>query len=113
MQDINDVEVVEVKVSGDGEVLWVNGYGIRVLVNLPERMINIIDDRECESEYISDDEAIIVANSMIKYGGGFERRLGYALLYAGSINARIIKDSFPEYWLRYKNFAKRDADING
>lgn len=57
-------------------------------------------------------ESITIAKSMIKYGGGFVRKLGYALLSADHVNTQKIRDTFPEYWQQYLSLANKDGDIN-
>ena len=46
-----------------------------------------------------------VARAMIKYGGGFVKPLGQALLRADPNNAARIKQAFPEYWAKYTDLA--------
>ena len=47
------------------------------------------------------DEQINVAMAMIKWGGGFIRSLGEALMRADRGNAQRVYDAFPEYWDEY------------
>lgn len=61
----------------------------------------------------SDDERIIVANSMIRRGGGFVRKLGRALMSADPVNVQKIKGTFPEYWQKYLDLGIADGDIDG
>ena len=48
------------------------------------------------------EEMLKVANAMIKYGGSFVESLGKALLQADENNQQKIKNTFPEYWEKYK-----------
>ena len=47
------------------------------------------------------DERFEVATAMQKFGGGFVKALGKALIRADSDNTRRIKEAFPEYWAKY------------
>ena len=53
---------------------------------------------------IDEDEVTKVSNNMMKSGGSFVKALGTALMSADPINQQKIKQAFPEYWERYKNF---------
>ena len=53
-------------------------------------------------EIIDRDEAIDVAEQMIKHGGHFVAALGLAIFHADPINQYIIKKAFPNYWIGYK-----------
>lgn len=53
-----------------------------------------------------ENEKYIVAENMEKYGGGFVKALGYALLRADKNNTQRIKKAFPEYWEQYKTWGK-------
>ena len=53
-------------------------------------------------------EKIIVATNMEKYGGNFVKKLGMALFSADHINTQRIKDAFPEYWNQYLNWGKKE-----
>ena len=46
-------------------------------------------------------DSLKVSRAMAKYGGGFVKRLGDALLYADRNNTQKIKDTFSEYWDKY------------
>ena len=59
-----------------------------------------------EIKTIPRDEILSVANSMIKYAGSFVESLGKALLQADEFNQQKIKNAFPEYWEKYKNWGK-------
>lgn len=60
---------------------------------------------EKETELSAHDEKLYVSSAMIKYGGGFVRHLGEALLRADRQNTKIIKDAFPHYWDQYKEMS--------
>ena len=51
-------------------------------------------------------EALIVAEAMIKYGGFFVKSLGKVLQQADHINQQKIKNTWPEYWRKYKKFSE-------
>ena len=51
---------------------------------------------------IDQDEKVSVAQAMIRYGGGFVKQLGVALMLADLVNQKKIKDTWPEYWETYK-----------
>jgi len=53
------------------------------------------------------DEAVDVAEAMIKYGGSFVSSLGKALRQADHININKIKSAFPEYWKQYSDMAQK------
>jgi hypothetical protein len=53
------------------------------------------------SIYKLEEEKCIVAENMQQFGGGFVKALGVALSRADMINARKIKDTWPEYWAEY------------
>lgn len=53
------------------------------------------------------DERPLVAESMIKYGGGFAGNLGKALQHADFNNALRIAEAFPELWKQYLAFAEQ------
>jgi hypothetical protein len=44
--------------------------------------------------------------AMKREGGSFVRCLGEAFSHADAINARRLKDAFPDYWEEYKGIAK-------
>lgn len=54
------------------------------------------------------DEAINVAEAMIKYGGSFVSALGEALMCADSVNQQKIHDAFLEYWKQYLELYERN-----
>lgn len=56
-------------------------------------------------EMTNHDRDIAVGNAMIKYGGGFVRALGNALIRADTYNTQVIKDAFPEYFEKYSELA--------
>ena len=53
-------------------------------------------------------EHIVVADAMIKYGGGFVKALGYALQHADAVNRIKIQRTWPEYWQQYKEMGMKD-----
>jgi len=55
---------------------------------------------------IDNDECIMVADAMCKYGGCFVKSLGTMIRSADHINRQKIKDTWPEYWVQYKNMAE-------
>lgn len=57
-------------------------------------------------EYEQVNEQIDVSFAMRKYGGGFVKCLGEALIRADPNNRQRIKDAFPEYWDKYLKLAK-------
>ena len=52
------------------------------------------------------DEKVVVAEAMIKYGGSFVKALGQALMLADPFNTRKIKGAFSNYWEEYLKMAK-------
>lgn len=56
------------------------------------------------------DEKIIVANTMVKYGGSFVKKLGEALHHADNINTIKIKNVFSEYWGQYLEMGFKDLE---
>ena len=46
-------------------------------------------------------EQQLVGMAMRKYGGGFAKSLGMALMHADSDNCERIKSAFPELWDQY------------
>ena len=48
-------------------------------------------------------EKIVVAKNMIKYGDGFIKLLGKALIEADNINTFLVKDTFSDIWKEYLN----------
>lgn len=55
-----------------------------------------------------DDVYVIMA--MSKNGGGFIKALADAFRKADAFNRKRLKDAFPDYWKRYEEFAKHDAE---
>jgi hypothetical protein len=53
------------------------------------------------------DEVLMVGEAMRKYGGGFVRALGIALQQADSENTQKIKDTWADYWAKYKEIAEK------
>ena len=51
---------------------------------------------------VDPNEKVTVARGMANYGGSFVRNLGNALYCADGKNAEKIKNTFPEYWEKYK-----------
>jgi len=49
-------------------------------------------------------EADIVSENMIMYGGKFVQRLGHAIIAADNDNLGRIKETWPKYWFEYLNF---------
>ena len=62
------------------------------------------------SNEVNSDEKLDIANAMIDFGGSFVKALGYALIRADSINTYKIKITFDEYWLQYKEMAKKSHE---
>lgn len=52
------------------------------------------------------EEKLLVARSMIRFGGGFVRSLGEALQRADQHDSYRICAAFPEYWKDYLQKAK-------
>jgi len=50
------------------------------------------------------DEKLLVAENMREYGGGFVKELGKAIMRADEHNTKKVKDAFPEYWEKFKNW---------
>ncbi len=48
-----------------------------------------------------EEERLIVAEMMTRYGGSFCKALGEALYHADNNNMRRIKQAFPDYWKQY------------
>lgn len=55
----------------------------------------------------------IVAENMIRFGGGFIKALGFALVKADELNTLRIKNAFPDYWREYLNWGKADEPETG
>lgn len=51
-----------------------------------------------------------VITAMIKYGGGFVRRLGEAARHADDENMRRIKAAWPDYWAKYTEMAAKSSN---
>ncbi len=49
------------------------------------------------------DEELKVVDNMEKYGGSFVKALAICFRHADSINFKILKNAFPDYWKEYKN----------
>jgi len=47
-----------------------------------------------------------VQRAMIERGGGFVRNLGEALTHCTEVNAKLIKENWPDFWEDYLNLAK-------
>lgn len=48
----------------------------------------------------------------VKYGGGFVVALGKAYLRADGVNSRKIRETWPEYWVKYVFFGKDIRESN-
>lgn len=60
------------------------------------------------------EESQLVAMAMQRYGGGFVKHLGAALIRADPQNIIRIYSAFPEYWTEYLEIArKRGLDKEG
>ena len=56
------------------------------------------------------DERLGVAEMMMKYGGGFVRALGKALVKADYHNTQRIRTAFPDYWKQYMDMAESEVE---
>ena len=57
---------------------------------------------------MKENEVNIVAEEMQRYGGSFVSKLGAALAHADIVNARKIKETWPEYWAQYSNMKVKE-----
>jgi len=55
-------------------------------------------------------DRVKVADSMIRYGGGFVNALGQALIRADTDNTQRIALAFPEYWAKYLAISKEKEE---
>lgn len=60
------------------------------------------------TEAISHDEVLMVANNMIEHGGTFIAALGRALKLADETNVAKIRDTWSEDWERYRAIVEVD-----
>ncbi len=64
-------------------------------------------------EQVDREESRIVAEAMVKFGGGFVSALGAALQKADGGNQARIKAGFPDVWSSYLELARADAARKG
>lgn len=57
------------------------------------------------------DEMDVVA-AMRKYGGSFVKALAEAYVAADGVNREKVRDAWPDYWLTYSNYARRDGEVS-
>lgn len=57
-----------------------------------------------------EEERLLVAEMMTRYGGSFCKNLGQALFCADINNVYTIKNSFPEYWKQYLEMGLQTKD---
>lgn len=53
------------------------------------------------------DQELNTVEEMEKYGGGFVKALAECLRRADLINFEKLKTTFPEYWVKYDEWAKK------
>lgn len=63
-----------------------------------------------EEEEITQNERLAVFRGMRKYGGHFVVGLAGALIQADVDNTRLIKDTWPEYWDKYRDMGKEGTN---
>ena len=57
-----------------------------------------------------EEERLLVAEMMTRYGGSFCKALGETLYRADDNNMRRIKQAFPEYWKQYLEMGLQTKD---
>ncbi len=71
----------------------------------------MIDDhnKEMEEQAIKEfeEQKDLVRTGMEVYGGSFVKALSIALSKADPVNAKKIKNAFPEYWEKYLKVGKK------
>jgi hypothetical protein len=66
----------------------------------------VIRERRRTDEMDLHDERVAVCEGMTRYGGGFVKALGAALIQADMQNVQRFKSTWPDYWSKYLRMGK-------